>query len=112
MRKLLEIASRPASVLPTPTTILRAHTREFDRLTCDVENTDGSQTLTVYVWRRAASGSAYSKSDYDAMVSIPAGESRCVDLDVGGTLDIELRAQASGIGLSCNVGGQLVGGVP
>jgi hypothetical protein len=108
MSKLKLLASVTQSVLPTPTTLFTAAVEQYKQLTVEVENLDGSQTLDVQVWRRASTTGSYSLSPLDLLSGIQPGESRCVDFDISGTLFIQLRATASGIGLSCRTAGTLI----
>lgn len=96
------------AVAPTATSLLRIRVEQWGLLTVEVENTDPSQELAVTVWRRLTSSSAWSQSTLSDLAAIGPGESRCVDLDIRGTTEIELRAQASGAGLTANVAGVLV----
>ena len=108
MSKLLLLTEATHDVLPTPTTLLTLGVKQFSQLTLEVENQDGTQTLDVLIWRRASVNGPYSLSPFDLLTGIAPGESRCVDIDVTGTVDFQLRAQASGIGLTCRTAGTLV----
>ena len=99
------------SVLPTPTTVLTTDVQAWKQLTLEVTNNDGSQTLDVNIYRRCSDSGPWSLSPFDGLVGIAAGDSVCVDLDVSGTTAIQLRATASGIGLSARIAGLLVEGV-
>jgi hypothetical protein len=104
------ILSSSPNVLPTPTTILTVDVKSWTQLTLEVSNNDGSQTLNVLVYRRCSDTGPWSLSPFDYLQNIAPGTSACADLDVSGTTAIQLRATASGIGLSARLAGLLVEG--
>lgn len=86
---------------------MRVTTEGYDQATLEVFNTDGSQTLTVAVWRSSTRTGELSESPTTLLYSIQPGKSKCVDLDVSGTVRLELRGVASGAGLTAEVGGNV-----
>jgi hypothetical protein len=94
-------------VLPTPSTILTLAVLEWSQLTVEITNLDATQTLTVEIWRRCSNTGDFSKSPFDPFSGISPGDSACADMDVSGSTHIQLRATASGIGLSCRMAGLL-----
>lgn len=96
------------AVLPTPTTITTVRVTQYGLLTVEVTNLDGSQTLTVQIWRRCSQDGDFSLSEYSPFENIAAGASACADFDVRGCVDVQLRATASGIGLDCRMAGLMV----
>jgi hypothetical protein len=108
MRKVQQLLLTPAAVGNTSTVMLRTKLPEWGLLTLEVENTDGSQTLSCVINRRLTASSAWSESSLPDLADIPAGQARCVDIDCRGTYELEVRGTASGAGLTANVAGILV----
>lgn len=106
--KLVILTGALREVAPTSTTLLSVNVKPFRQMTLEVENQDGSQTLDVTIWRRCSVDGEFSQSQLDLLSGMAPGESRCVDLDVSGTLDLEIRGVASGLGLTCRIAGTLV----
>jgi hypothetical protein len=104
------IAPSTPSIPPTPFVILTVDVKSWSQLTLEVTNNDGSQTLNVLVYRRCSDSGPWSLSQFDYLQNIAAGASACADLDVSGTTAIQLRATASGVGLSARLAGLLVEG--
>lgn len=101
--KLLFLQGADYSVLPTPTTLVTVSCRPYKQMTVEVENKDGSQNLTVQVWRRCSVDGAFSLSPLDLLSDMTPGESRCIDLDVSASVDVRLIGIASGVGLTARV---------
>jgi hypothetical protein len=109
MRKVQQLPQRTGvSVQPTSTVILNAHVPEWALLTVELLNQDVSQVMDVSVWRRLTSASAWSQTSLPDFAGMQPGESRCADIDIRGTYEVQLRATASGAGLSATVAGILV----
>lgn len=106
MKLVLSPATR--SVLPTATDILTVDVTEWQQLTVEVKNLDGSQTMAVEIWRRCSPDGDYSLSPFDPFGTLAPGASQCADMDVSGSTHVQLRATASGIGCDCRTAGVLV----
>lgn len=109
MSKLLELQPTVQTILPTPTVMATVRCSKATGLTIEVENQDASQTLDVLIYRRCSNDGPWSLSPLSALLqAIPALGSVCVDLDVWGTLDVQLRGIASGAGLTARLAGLIV----
>ncbi len=104
---MIKFPTTPVPVAPSPSTMMRLTTEGYDQATLEVFNTDVSQVLTVSVWRSATRDGELSESPTTLFYAIQPGKSKCVDLDVSGSLRLELRGVASGAGLTAEVGGNL-----
>lgn len=102
---MITIPPTDRPVLPTETVLITFPTQSWVRLLAEVKNEDPSQTLDVYVWRRSQTGADFSQTTIPDLLSIQPGETKSVDLDVTAAYEIELRGQASGIGLTAQVSG-------
>lgn len=83
-----------------PTTLVVIPCADFRRGTFTVKNPDALQTLSVLVYRRPTAAAEMAPSEYEGFLNIGPTEPRCNDLDLEGAYEVELRAQASGGGIS------------
>jgi hypothetical protein len=105
MSKLQELQPVAVAVLPTPTVLTTIRTLRATGLTLEVTNQDASQTLDVFIYRRCTDTGPWSLSPLSALfAAIPALGSVCVDMDVWGTVDLQVRGTASGAGLNARLG--------
>ncbi len=96
------------SVLPTPTVLFAGSVLGWEKGCIEVANLDGSQTLSVLIYRRLTPASAWSLSPYDIFASIAPGASVAADLDLSATAELKLEGTASGAGLLASWAGILV----
>lgn len=94
-------------VLPTETTITSVRVLGASSLCVDFKNTDGSQTLSIRVYRRASPTSDYSLIGTLGLDAIGPGATGSLNLEIGAECDIRFTGTASGIGLTTNFAGAL-----
>lgn len=94
-------AIRLVPVNPTPTTLGEMVTAPLSKVAWHVDNTDGSQSLQVYVEGKLAAASNYVPLPLSD--TIPAGKGQIFEVDCSSLYAVRLRGIASGAGLTANV---------
>lgn len=92
---------RPVPVNPTPTTLSEVICPQLSRVAIQADNTDGSQSLSVYAEGKLAADSSYARLPLSDTVQ--AGGSQIFEVDCSSLYSVRFRGVASGGGLTANI---------
>lgn len=95
------------AVAPTPTELFVLDTRGMRATAVQVDNLDPVQTIACTVFSRVDGRMEWAPSSLPDLSSIPALESRLVQIDTSHLTDLRITAVASGAG--CDVAVTAVG---
>lgn len=101
------MAITTVAIAPTETVVVALGVTYWGtatRVSIQVVNLNGSQLFVGVVYRRKYGMSAWAQAPNADFESIPAGESRMMDLDSFGTDELEVRGYMSGAGGNVQVG--------
>lgn len=91
----------PFDIAATTTSLVVLDVRETKLVAVTLKNPDGLQSLSVTFNTRAHPlDDLAPRSVFEEMTAIPPGQSRTVDVSVGGAVDLEVLAIASGVGVT------------
>jgi hypothetical protein len=89
------------TVNPTSTSMAVVDVRDWSTLAIGVKNLDETQTLSVWIRRRADALDDFTNAQQPPeFVDIQPLEQACVDVNVGSQVQLEVVGVASGAGLS------------
>lgn len=91
------------AVLPTETTLCTLDVRTTAVVTVQIDNTDASQQLRGFIYRRANSAMPWTASPLADLGTIEPLTSGCVDIDCEGNSDIQVTGYMTGAGGSVKV---------
>lgn len=91
----------PYDINPTLTSLVVLDVRQVNLVTVTFKNPDGAQTVSVtFNSRTHRLDDLAPRAVLDELTNIPAGATRTADLSLGAAYELEVLAQASGLGIT------------